>query len=366
MPSAEKPTIVIVAALPPPVHGQSAVNAAVAKHLQSLPAHLTVVDTSPPETQKGTTYHLTRLLRVLRALRQLVTERDAKTKTVYMPFEAGNGIIYNFFVALVSRLTGFRIVLHHHSSAHTVSYRHSFRLLAAVCGRRAVHVALSEQMASDLELRYGLSGQTVVSSNACHVYRGDPSRQERRGDRGIIVGLLANLNAEKGLDIAIDTVVAAREAGQEVRLVLAGPAASPEAANTIERATAILGDALEVWGPVKGAVKDRFYAYIDVFLFPTTYRYEAQPLVVYEALSHAVPVISTNAGYIEEMLANTGTVIPIGPDMVGRLGAALSQIAKNPQVLAELSLNARREFEGAADCSRTSFGSLCEILVATD
>lgn len=57
-------------------------------------------------------------------------------------------------------------------------------------------------------------------------------------------------------------------------------------------------------GPVYGADKDRFYQQLDIFLFPTNYANEAEPLVVYEAMRRGVYVIACDRGAISEMLGN--------------------------------------------------------------
>jgi glycosyltransferase involved in cell wall biosynthesis len=57
-------------------------------------------------------------------------------------------------------------------------------------------------------------------------------------------------------------------------------------------------------GPLYGDAKQRFYEQLDIFLFPTRYANEAEPLVVFEALRSGVHVIACDRGSIPEMLAN--------------------------------------------------------------
>ena len=48
---------------------------------------------------------------------------------------------------------------------------------------------------------------------------------------------------------------------------------------------------------------------IDLFLFLSRYKYEAQPLVVLEALSFGVPAIVSRRGYTSEIVGDAGHVI---------------------------------------------------------
>ncbi|UPK25709.1 glycosyltransferase family 4 protein [Bradyrhizobium sp. 195] len=363
MSEAEKSSVVVVGALPPPMHGQAAVNAAVAEGLKCLPAYLSIIDTSPGKAKKSIAYHFRRISGVLRAAVALAKCNHRHAKTLYMPFQAGHGIVYNLFLALVARLTGFAIVLHHHSSAHTLRRLPMFALLARLCGQRTTHVALSDQMARDMEQHYGLTGRTLVSGNACHIPSPPLSETVPICD-DLVVGLLANLNSEKGLQLAIDTVIDAREKGAKAKLVLAGPLMGTASEECVARAFSILGEALEVWGPVDKAKKDHFFRYVQVFLFPTTYRYEAQPLVIYEALSYGLPVISTNAGYIPEMLGRTGTIVQIDREIRNRLTRELLRYCNDLDLLVRAAIESRREFERAAEISRTEFAELCAVIAA--
>ena len=271
-------------------------------------------------------------------------------------------MLYNILLAFVARLSGFDVILHHHSSPHALSYSPRFAVLATVCGKRAVHVALSEQMAADLVARYQRIRQILVCTNAVHVRGNTASRRRRALGEPLVIGLLANLSAAKGLDTAINAVVAARSAGEEVGLVLAGPATDADATALIERARAQLGGAIRVMGPVTGCAKRDFYRQIDVFLFPTRYRYEAQPLVIYEALSFGVPILTTKTGYIHEMLINIGTVLPLGDRLCDELARLLCAFASDPEAASAASEGAYAEFTRAFEKSDEEFASLCSII----
>ena len=65
---------------------------------------------------------------------------------------------------------------------------------------------------------------------------------------------------------------------------------------------------LKYIGPVYDNDKDEFFANLDLFIFPTTYHNEAQPIVIYEAMSYGVPVFSNNKGSIKEQVGKAGKV----------------------------------------------------------
>jgi len=68
--------------------------------------------------------------------------------------------------------------------------------------------------------------------------------------------------------------------------------------------------ALDYRGRVLGDDKAKFYRDIDVFVFPTTYANEAQPLVVFEAKASGNDVIAYDRGCIRKQLDETDLLIP--------------------------------------------------------
>jgi glycosyltransferase involved in cell wall biosynthesis len=59
---------------------------------------------------------------------------------------------------------------------------------------------------------------------------------------------------------------------------------------------------LDYVGPIYGDAKDTFFSDLDVFIFPTGYFNEAQPIVLYEAVAAGALVISVDRGAIREQI----------------------------------------------------------------
>ena len=298
--------ILAIVALPPPTHGQAVVNQAIVEAISSAGAPLKVVNTSPGALRRGLGYHVRRMsLHLLEAMPAIL---GAGKGLVYSVVEPGFGMAYNFLIILLARMKGLRIVLHHHSALYTKTYDRRFAWLSRLAGRNTLHVALDEFMAKDLKANYPFISEVAVALNAAYV---DAVVVQERPDRPFTCGFMSNLSREKGLDTFLDCLRSARKAGLDLRAVIAGPAASEEAAKMVADAKAEFGDRLEVLGPVSGASKQAFFRSIDVFLFPTRYRVEGQPLVILEAMSYGVPVLASQQGYCAELIGNAGASAPI-------------------------------------------------------
>jgi glycosyltransferase involved in cell wall biosynthesis len=292
-------TILALVALPPPIHGQTLVSAAVVERLKVLGnARVIVIDTGPGQSRRNLIYHATRVRRIVVAIYEEIHWARNGSRTVYTATE-GWGKLYNFLILGIGRLFGYRLILHHHTSAHNSL---SFHWLARLAGPRAIHVVLGHSMASDLKRRYPIAREVMVVHNACFVpLPQNPTPVGRELPR-LRLGFLSNLSRDKGLDIVLEVLRAGKSVGLDIVLRLAGPATTTEAAAAIAVAKEQFGPALEVVGPVSEEAKTKFYESIDLFLFPSTYRYEGQPLVVIEAMAHGRPLIASDRGYIAELV----------------------------------------------------------------
>jgi glycosyltransferase involved in cell wall biosynthesis len=350
------PTILAVVALPPPAHGQALVTQAIIDKLSATNVCLKVINTSPGSLQKGLKYHRKRMAAILwRALPAILGRRDG---VLYTTVEAGLGICYNFLVALSARAVGLQIVLHHHTSSYAKIYHRRFDWLSRLAGKQAFHVALDEAMARDLQAKYSSIERVVVVHNASYV--GRPAIEDR-GDRRLACGFMSNLTREKGLDFFLDFFRAARNAELDLQAVLAGPATSREIKELVAAAQREFGNTLNFLGPVAGPSKEAFFRSIDIFLLPTRHKAEAQPLVILEAMSYGVPVVTSQQGYCAELVGGAGMSAQISEFQRVAM-SFVSRCSGDGDYLGKMRVEALERFEHLrADADRQMI-SLIDIL----
>jgi glycosyltransferase involved in cell wall biosynthesis len=85
-----------------------------------------------------------------------------------------------------------------------------------------------------------------------------------------------------------------------VQLILAGPVKSHLESTMIVNAQSEFGALVDYRGPVYNEDKRLFFQDMDVFVYPT--RYDAQPLVITEALAFGRPTLSYGRGCIPGMI----------------------------------------------------------------
>lgn len=322
--------LTVIGALPPPVQGAAVVTAMISERLRAR-GPMRNIDTAPPGFARGLRYHARRLAQVLSAAWRLVADGFGDG-VVYVSAAGSAAVVYDAIVCIVARAMGRRIFLHHHSFAYIDRRDRVRAAVFAMAGPRATHVCLCPRMADLFRAHYGANRRTLVVSNgAFYAPPPAPARTPRAG--GLVVGHLSNLSRDKGLDLVIAAFDACGDAA--ARLVIGGAPTESEAADILAAAKTRLGARLDHRGHLDGDAKARFYADIDVFLFPTRYVNEAEPLCVVEALAAGVPVVAFGRGCIGHMIAEgAGEVVPVGNDFPAAASARIAALAAHPQAFA--------------------------------
>jgi glycosyltransferase involved in cell wall biosynthesis len=167
----------------------------------------------------------------------------------------------------------------------------------------AAHIVLANIMRDELASKLNISRSKIrVISNAAFQVPVSPTNKAESQDRPIRVGFLSNITFEKGFEDFFRVLQVAQERKLPVSGVIAGPT-SQDARLTFDQ---LLSNAANVTalGPLYGEAKNQFYDGIDLFLFPTRYRNEAEPVVIHEALAYGTYVVANDRGCIREMLEN--------------------------------------------------------------
>ena len=169
---------------------------------------------------------------------------------------------------------------------------------------------------------------------------------------------MSNLSREKGVFEFLDLAALTESSGLSVKGVLAGPFQDATTQQQVMARLARLED-VEYAGPKYGADKDDFFKEIDVFVFPTLYRNEAEPIVIHEALSRGIPVIAFGRGCIPEVIsAASGLVIDPRVSFAPAAGAKIKEWRDYPESYRPASRAARARFASISPIA-SSPGARC-------
>lgn len=346
--------LAFIGLFPPPVNGQRIVTQCMFERLSAIAA------VTPFDTDRFRRLGpLSKPLSTLAACLVLILARLRGCTTLYLAPNSGPGLIYSCLIALASRCCGYALAVHYHSYRNLGRYTRLMGAFLTICGPDAMHVVLAPPMARDLRRLYRAARHVTVVSNTTFV----APRQLARafGGRRLRIGHLSNLSREKGIATVLDCLRELHGRGVEVELWLAGPAEDAETGMLIAEAQAEFGAHIRYLGRLDALDVPGFYSDIDVFLFPTAYEHEAEPLVVVDAVSAGVPVIATDRGCIAYLLGITGGRVAAAEDFVARAVEQIAVWAGDPHQLAEASERARARF---AELHQRSLLQLDGVLTA--
>jgi len=317
--------------------------------------------------QRGAGFYFRRIWRSLRAAAAVVTTASSQIRFVYMPVSAGLSLLFNIMIAACARIRGKRIILHHHSFSYVDLHDHMVALLLRVAGRGAVHIVLCSCMRTKLERVYGKIENSIgLSSDFYSKLNADASVDRIKEDRAtVVMGHLSNLSIEKGLDLCIDLHRALIRRGDPVKLVIGGPCLTADAEQILQRAQSEFPESLVYLGPLDEAGKDAFYRLIDVFLFPTRYRVEADPIVVSDAQAYGLATIAFSRGCLGERIDDSvGIAVPPESDFVQAAVIRIPDFSSLQAFANSCGHSARLRHLELRSSADTGFAGLMEILAA--
>ena len=308
-----------VGPLPPPVNGFSSVCEMMLERLKKrMPVE---VFNRAPNLRARAYGILQQLAKPARFFGLCLGRREV---VLYLALSGGRGQLVDLVYVLISKLFRRPIFVHHHSFVYINSpswlNRRFFSLV-----REEAHIVLSPNMGQSLTRAYGLNpGALRVVSNAAFYDTDDAHARAADDDSAPIqLGFLSNITFEKGIVEFFSILENLQRCGVKYRAHIAGPVA-PDARQAFDKLLAAAHD-VEYVGAVYAAQKERFYRQLDVFVFPTNYANEAEPLVIYEAMRQGVHVIACDRGSIAEMLCN-GAGLAFSSEQI--VESATAQIAK--------------------------------------
>lgn len=318
--------IFVVGRYPPPIDGQSLATERLADLLASE-YEVREINTQPPQggaleverhRLRRTAHFLMQRPRLGRAL------ADAPGATVFWPAVSPDqlGHLRDLLVTMPSFRIDQRVyAVVHRGNFHQLFERASTRFTA----RRLVKQLkgfvfnsehLSQRCSEWIPRRKRFAIPNTISDEIIFEDAEVTEKQRQRSNRQrISVLFLSHMIRSKGYLDALEAVVLMQKEGVPVDAhFVGGWQDEKDRAEFFDRARAGgVQDAVVHHGAIKDRIRIKeLYRAADLFLLPTYYRNEAQPLVIIEALNAGTPVIATAHASIPEMIRDgrDGLIVP--------------------------------------------------------
>ena len=148
----------------------------------------------------------------------------------------------------------------------------------------------------------------------------------REAGRTVVVGAVARLSPEKGLDYLLRATALLRDRGTHIEVVLAGDGPSRPA---LERLTdeLALRECVRFSGDIAHEDVPLMLATFDIFAIPSTW--EGFGVAALEASAMELPVVGSNIHGIPDVVVDGKTGILVSPADPAALAGAIEQLAKD-------------------------------------
>ncbi len=324
----KKPRILVIAPLPPPVHGSAMVSQQI-KDSEVINGAFTCdyvnLSTCRKMTEAGY-FSFAKLWRVSSSFFKafcylLVHHYDM----CYLAITCrGGSFIKDTPFILLCKLFRRKIVIHQHNKgmANYVD-RQPYKWLYPIVYKNVKVILLSWHLYPDIE-RIVPKENVLICPNGikisdCDASAGSKTKPETLNvkletDRAPRLLFLSNLIESKGVFVLLDALKILADKGVLFRCVFVGAETAKISAERFaeEVDKRGLNRVVVYLGRKIGEEKERVLADADIFVFPTFYEYECFPLVLLEAMAHKLPCVTTKEGGICDIVENgvNGYVCP--------------------------------------------------------
>lgn len=355
----EKPTILFILHLPPPVHGA----AMVGKYIydsrivnNTYDCHYINLSTAKDlqDIGKVRVSKLMDFWHLLCTIRKEV--RRLRPDLVYVTPNACGGAFYkDFIVVQMLKLMGCKVVVHYHNKGVSTRqdcllddclYKHFFKGLKVIL--------LAEALWHDVKKYVNRDDIYICPNGIPQTLSLEPKVERENGVPHIL--FLSNLIVSKGILLLLRALKEIQQRGCKFQCYLVGGETTELNKKTLE--TYLLCEGLNnnvrYEGKKYGIEKIKYFRDADIFVFPSFYHNETFGLVNLEAMEWKLPIISTDEGGIPDVVKDgeNGIIVPCrrkgiineGPSVM-ELADALERLIKNPALRQNMGEEGYRKFK---------------------
>ncbi len=345
----KRPKVVLLAQTPPPYHGQAVMQGYLVA--ESWPwcekVHIRMAFSQGVEDVGRLQVH--KVVELFWVVVRLVRERLAgPIDVIYYP-PAGysaSAFLRDLVMLPVLFILSRRVVLHYHSGGGRGLIERMPRPVRTLArwlyGKADLGIVLARSLAADT---FGVKKENIiVLPNGVEEPPGVCFGGAGKSTRALYVGTLM---PEKGVLDLLAGLREARSRGATIALDLVGGFVSErfqsECGATIERFG--LEDCVHLHGILVAGDKWELYRGAGMFVFPTYYPQENQPLVLIEAMMWGLPIIATSWRAIPEMVTDANEAFIVQPHDVRAIGDRLARLGSEADLRSRMGLAARRRYE---------------------
>lgn len=301
-------------------------------------------------------FHPSKLLELMKVMIRIVVARMRYGADIlYYPPAGPNfvPILRDLAILCGTRWMFRKTIFHFHSGGLCQYYcRLSWplrKLFDLAYGRPDIAIRIAASTPPDamfLRARHEFIVHNGVPDEATIYYTKYPRSDLTSERKKVNILFVAVLREDKGVMVLLRACRMLKEKSIDFVVSFAGKFVSEEFRESVMNylAEAGLKDHVCFLGVLDGDAKLAAYHAADVFCFPTFFDSETFSLVIIEALSFGIPVVTTRWRGIPDMLEGSGAAFLLPPQDDASVAEALATLAADKELRRKMGENARRRY----------------------
>ncbi len=342
-------TILFLLHLPPPVHGSSMVGQYI-KESKGINSQYScnyvnlLASKSIHETGKLT---LTKVLGFVKVWSQLLVQLiTKKPQLCYLALTATGAAFYRdvLLIALLKLFNVKRVYHLHNKGVRIFQHRFLNTMLYKFVFKNADVILLSKYLYIDVK--------TFVLMSKIHICPNGiedvavATKENSSNEKPVQLLFLSNLIATKGVFVLLEACKLLKDRNIDYNCNFIGGEGDISANQLHEKIQALgLENNVSHLGKKYGEEKYNYFQQADIFAFPTYYSNECFPLVLLEAMSFSIPIVSTFEGGIPDVVSDGETGFLVPQKDVLALADKLELLIQNPDLRVKMGCAGRKKYE---------------------
>lgn len=363
----DKPTILFILHLPPPVHGAAMmgqyiydsklINETLRCHYINLTLAKNLQDIGKGGWQKLRNF-LKLLLRIRKEVKQL------KPDLVYVTPNACGGAFYKDFVVVqMLKSMGCKVIAHYHNKGVATRQDHPLdNFLYRRFFKNLKVILLAEALYKDVQ-KYVKREDVFICSNGIPESLTEEPLGERH-NKVLHLLFLSNLIISKGVLVLLDALKILKDKGYSFVCDFVGGETAELSATGFAQEVQKRGlnEIAFYQGKKFGEEKVKCFQQADIFIFPTFYPNEAFPLVNLEAMEYKLPIVTTNEGGIPDMVKDKTNGFISEKRNPESLAGCIAKLLDNEALRRQMGEAGYRMFKDQFTLQRFE-ARMCEMLI---
>lgn len=337
--------VIVISQLPPPVHGSTIMTGTFIDACGAMGLTTSLVDrrfSTSVEEIGGTSAR--KLLRAVSLFTRLcrAVGRHRSASIVFFTTNRAPSFWMDVIMSLLLRVKRRPYIAYVHTSGYSQLaetggvHERGVRLML---GGASSVVVLGESMKQDID-RFNAAVRVIPNTVA-----GADSTETISTD-GPQMTFVSNLIPGKGAEDFMRIANRCLSAAPTAHAVVVGRSSKPNYADELQSMLSPeVRSRVRFAGPLYGGDRDRVVAASSVLVFPSTYRFEAQPLTLLESLRLAVPVVAYDVGGVGDVVEDGANGYLVAKGDWHAASDRCLKMLRSGELQGELSAGARRSFD---------------------